>query len=478
MAKSQEKNLGRVLTICDDMGERKMLVTSHIENGVETKIYQPVLEDKTSSGKVRPWAEKKTNNELVASLYRTLSLCDGDYYGAKADRLNDCASWLTFDVCDDNSLKLAHMNSCRVRLCPVCAWRRTLKIGSHARKIFTHVETAEEFKDKYTYLFLTLTIPNCSGGALSDTIDLLFNAWEKFTSRREFKKIIKGWYRGLEVTHNHNVDSKSYDTYHPHYHVILLVDKSYFANKSSGRGYITHEKWRMMWAESLGYFVTKNRNNRNSVFVKRTKPTILTRRRTLTVNEQKQLIKKYSVKNNGLCDAEKLYMINKIPKMKKLAVNNCLSPESWLLYHGYDNRMLTTANRLMIQVDIRAVRPKDKNINSDNPLERSGLISAVCEITKYTVKDKDYIIPWNWELSTDVVAVLDDALDRRRLVAWGGLLAKIRNKLKLDDEIDGDLIHIDDDDNTTVKDTLQVNAFWSTGYQQYLIHSVQLKSLS
>jgi hypothetical protein len=127
----------------------------------------------------------------------------------------------------------------------------------------------------------------------------------------------------------------------------------------------------------------------------------------------------------------------------------------------------------MLQVDIRAVKPKDKNANSDDPLERSGLINSICDITKYTVKDKDYIMPYNWELSLSVVSVLDSALANRRLVAWGGLLAKVREALHLDDEIDGDLTHIDDDSLLPTEDTMQACFFWHTGYQQYVLHSIE-----
>lgn len=466
------------------LGTQKSMLLIHdevdeVSNTVDTTFTGiPVLEDKAPSGKVRPWAKKKKNNVILEKIYRTLSLQKYDYYYNKADRLKNCASWLIFDQLVENSLsdlKLAHMNSCRVRLCPMCAWRRTLKIGSHARKIFTYVETDEQYKDKYTYLFLTLTVPNCSGDALCDTIDLLMSAFGRLMDKREVKKVVKGWYRGLEVTHNHKIGSNSYDTYHPHFHIILVVEKSYLEQRKVERGYITQEKWKMLWAESLGYFVSKKgRKGSSGINInKRKKPVVNTYKRSLTLEEQKELIKKYSIKNNGLCEAEKIALINKIPKKKKLAVKNALKPRTWLDFHSYDNQMLITSKRLMLQVDIRAVKPKDKNFNSDNPLERSGLINSICEITKYTVKEKDYIMPYDWDLSTDIVCVLDKALDHRRLVAWGGILAKIREKLKLDDEIDGDLTHIDDDISST--NNMQLHFVWNTGYQQYVLHSIKPK---
>lgn len=464
------------------VGNQKSIMLMHgKEDGSITLASLPVLEDKSSTGKVRPWAKKKKNNAILEKIYRGLSSAVGDYYYNKAERLHNCASVLVFNQLEDNSLQhlqLDHMESCRVRLCPMCAWRRTLKIGSHARRIFTYMETDAEYKDKYTYLFLTLTVPNCVGAELTNTIDLLMTAFARLMDKREVKKVVKGFYRGLEVTHNHNAGSKSYDTYHPHFHVILVVEKSYLEQRKPERGYITQQQWKMFWAEALGYFVAKKgrKGAKKLAINKRKKPTVKTGKRRLNMDECKAIIKHHSIKNNGLCEAENMMAINNIPNMRKLFVKDCLTPMDWLTYRNYDSKMLKTSWRLCLQVDIRAVKPKDKNANSDNPLERSGLINSICEVTKYTVKDKDYIIPYDWELSTDIVSVLDDALDRRRLVAWGGILGDIHKKLNLDDEIDGDLTHIEDDNIMSSDDkTMQAWFVWHTGYQQYVLHSIKPK---
>ena len=39
-----------------------------------------------------------------------------------------------------------------------------------------------------------------------------------------------------------------------------------------------------------------------------------------------------------------------------------------------------------------------------------GIVSAVCEVAKYTVKASDYVLPTDWELSCETVATLDRAL--------------------------------------------------------------------
>lgn len=329
-----------------------------------------ILIDRNADGKERPWRSKKINNLLVSKLYNGLSDYKEDYWNKKAERLENCSTLLAFNVLEEDKqrLKLRYMNSCRVRLCPVCSWRRTLKITSHARKIFNYLE--ESHPDTYSYLLLTLTVPNVTGGALSDTITHLMKSFDRLIKRKEVKNVVHGWYRGLEVTHNHDINNKSYNTYHPHFHVLLVVDRTYLNNQNVRRGYLTHEQWLRLWRES-------------------------------------------------------------------------------------------TRDESITQVDIRAVKPKGS--------ERT-VLGAICEVTKYAVKDKDYIIPYDWELSQEIVKTLDGALANRRLVAWGGILKEIHKKLNLDDEVDGNLVNIDDSNLESDADGM-LFAFWHTGYQQYIIKS-------
>ena len=95
------------------------------------------------------------------------------------------------------------------------------------------------------------------------------------------------------------------------------------------------------------------------------------------------------------------------------------------------------------------------------------IISAVCEVAKYTVKSGDYVLPWDWDMSCKSVEVLDKALANRRLVAYGGIMKDWHKKLNLDDEIDGNLIEDSETPNGEV--IREVCAFWNVGYQQYLI---------
>lgn len=192
------------------------------------KCQEEILIDKRKSGKERPWAVHKVSNTYLAIAYDEVDT-------SKAVRLRDCASWLDFNRTEDG-LKLHRANFCRVRLCPMCAWRRSLKTYGQVRKI---VSVAQE---KYAFIFLTLTVRNCYPDELSETLDLLSKSWNKFIGYKAVKTVVKGYYRATEVTHN-----LEYDTYHPHFHCLLAVNKSYF----SGKSYLKHDKWVELWKKAL-----------------------------------------------------------------------------------------------------------------------------------------------------------------------------------------------------------------------------------
>src|SRR5690625_7467900 len=63
--------------------------------------------------------------------------------------------------------------------------------------------------------------------------------------RKEVKTIVKGYVRKLEITYN-----EKRDDYHPHFHVLLAVNKNYFNNSWS---YIKRDRWLELWQQ-----VTKN----------------------------------------------------------------------------------------------------------------------------------------------------------------------------------------------------------------------------
>jgi len=313
-----------------------------------------VLSDRDKKGKERPWKDKKTKTLLLAESYTRLGI-------KKAYRVLDCGSYLEFKrFLSSGEFKLNGANFCKVRLCPMCSWRRELKIFAQTSKV---MDKALEIKE-YRFIFLTLTCRNVDGEELSSTLDKLFHAFKKLSERKIVKKSIVGWFRALEVTHNLDKASKDYDTYHPHFHIILMVNKSYF---NMPELYISQEKWTSLWKESL--------------------------------------------------------QIDYTPI-----------------------------------VDVRAFKTRTKK----------QISKSIAETAKYTVKDNDYLVLDDEEMTDSAVMVLDSALANRRLVAYGGELKKIHKSLNLDDVEDGDLINTGNDEEIREDiDYVLEHYRWHIGYKQY-----------
>ena len=189
---------------------------------------------------------------LLSNSYKRLN------WYKKADRVAECGSWLEWlersgaggegvpvsgersAPPDGNSpcpaYKLYHANFCRERLCPMCAWRRSYKIFGQMSQIMNHLG------NRYRFIFLTLTVPNCTAHELSRLIDDMMKAWGKLMRRKRFKGAVKGFFRALEVTRN-----KKNGTYHPHFHVVLAVEPHYFKDDR----YIKRDEWLTMWQQSM-----------------------------------------------------------------------------------------------------------------------------------------------------------------------------------------------------------------------------------
>ena len=154
-------------------------------------------------------------------------------------RVMNCGNFLEFRHYQDKTMKLHSANFCKVRLCPMCSWRRSLKIFGQVSAIMHELDKTKE----YDYNFLTLTTRNVHHEDLSDSIDLLYKAWNKLSKRKRFKNSIHGFFKALEVTYNYKED-----TWHPHLHIIQVVRKDYYKRKDL---YIPQKEWSELWQKSL-----------------------------------------------------------------------------------------------------------------------------------------------------------------------------------------------------------------------------------
>ena len=133
-------------------------------------------------------------------------------------------------------LRLDIAKFCRVRHCPICQWRRSLRWKAKAFKILP--EIVENYP-KHRWLFLTLTIKNCAIEELRETLKWMNQSWQRMVQRTKFPAI--GWIRSTEVSRGKDASA------HPHFHCLLLVPPIYF----SGKRYINQKDWVKLWRSCL-----------------------------------------------------------------------------------------------------------------------------------------------------------------------------------------------------------------------------------
>lgn len=209
---------------------------------------------------------KKEQSLFVASLYRHWyegSLRQDIY--RKWIAMEECGSFLHFahDIQDGEISpdgKLCFANFCKDTFCPMCGWRRSLKIFGQVSAIL------DSLGNSFRYLFLTLTVRNVWGYELPKTVDRMMKAFSVFLRHLNVnprakkdepypytipvkKKAIKGAIRVLEITRNDDRHSSHYLSYHPHFHVILAVPPDYF---SDAELYLTREFFLERWRYCYG----------------------------------------------------------------------------------------------------------------------------------------------------------------------------------------------------------------------------------
>lgn len=214
------------------------------------QIGQEFLEDKKND-KVINWKEKHLASLNVSDSYGRLytkfknagkskemkKLINN--YEKKAFRVKECGTFLEYKVFKTQEKKLHNANFCKVRLCPMCAWRRSLKIFGQVSQVMNIAKGDTSNK----FIFVTLTQRNVSGEELKEEIDRLYKAFHYLMKRKKIKQMSLGWFRALEVTYN-----AASNTFHPHFHMVIMVKSFYHKNKNL---YIDQAELTEMWKQSL-----------------------------------------------------------------------------------------------------------------------------------------------------------------------------------------------------------------------------------
>ena len=203
-----------------------------------------ILSDKRPNGEEKPWKKHKINSLKLHGLYEKALIKDNDLITeSRMKNLEECGNNLLFSVNDKNEKKFKSAYFCRLRTCPMCNWRKSLKMFGQTNKIANKIL---EQNSSTRFLFVTFTVENCEADKLSQTIDMMNMGFKRLTDKskgvkitEKFKNNMLGYMRAIEVTYN-----QQEDTYHPHIHCIFAVKAQYFTH-----GYIKKSEWQYIWGE-------------------------------------------------------------------------------------------------------------------------------------------------------------------------------------------------------------------------------------
>lgn len=234
----------------------------------------------------------------------------------------NCGSIITLN----ESGQIIAANFCKNKLCPICAWRKSLKRYSENNQAFSFIN--DNF-DK-SYIFLTLTIQNVND--LKEGIDKLNDGFKRMSNTKKFKDISLGYYRNIEITFNEETKK-----WHPHSHIIICVNKSYFKSNK----YIKSKEWLKMWREA-------------------------------TRDENITQVKVSAVKNkNGEVDVfaavlEISKYMSKILQISKFNYSEAVKITKELIESTYHKKMITTSGIIRDVLHNLGIKPEDENLIDEN----------------------------------------------------------------------------------------------------------------
>lgn len=190
----------------------------------------------------KPWDVHRKEAQTIEKM---LSMYEEDeWLKSLRDRIVQCSPWLVFAhtaTPDERgkTFKLHETTFCRVRGCPVCQWRRSLR---HTARFLEMLPSLLSDYSNHKWVFLTLTVKNCDINDLRATVKDLGRAWQRLSQRQEFRAAVKGYVKNIEVTR------ASDGSAHPHMHVLLFVPNGYFKKPEL---YITQARWTELWKDAL-----------------------------------------------------------------------------------------------------------------------------------------------------------------------------------------------------------------------------------
>lgn len=156
--------------------------------------------------------------------------------GSKILRAEQCGTFI--EMITDEGLqknKVINANHCHDKYCSKCQKIKSTKTAYSFETMYNYIKDNNDYK----FILLTLTAPNVHGENLKEELKEYSEALKRLFNDRTVKKMNFGYIAKLEITYN-----SVKKTFHPHYHILLAVEKNYFTNKNI---YISHKKWLELW---------------------------------------------------------------------------------------------------------------------------------------------------------------------------------------------------------------------------------------
>jgi plasmid rolling circle replication initiator protein Rep len=183
----------------------------------------------------KPWDKHRRNADIISNYYRQGGM------DSHADRVSLCSQLLEFKLLPlkggaEQKLTLASAQFCRVRHCPICQWRRSLRWKAKAYENLPKV--IADYPDG-RWIFLTLTMKNCPLTDLRETLHHLNQSFRRLTQLKAFPGI--GWIKSVEITRGRDGQSA-----HPHLHCLILLKDSYYRED-----YLSTTDWIALWKQCL-----------------------------------------------------------------------------------------------------------------------------------------------------------------------------------------------------------------------------------
>lgn len=213
------------------------MCATHSNGGVATLSSDTTGLTSTDSGQ---WSDYKRLAATVAAAFRSTT---HPRLQAWASRIHQCAQHLSYAYSPNAdggyTRELASAQLCRVRTCPVCQWRRSLRLAAEVGTVLQAMCAPGQGR---VALLLTLTVRNCDVANLRESIQHQLKAWSKLTRRAIFAPVY-AWARSVEVTRGRQW--VMWDT-HPHIHALLIVPTD------QADQLLNSQRWRREWRDLIG----------------------------------------------------------------------------------------------------------------------------------------------------------------------------------------------------------------------------------